>query len=115
MAQQSSRLGLVKPDLDDNYNINVYNDMIDTLDAEMVVGSGVLTIVKLTQSEYDAITTPDAGTLYVITGDGSFKLAVGSIPMEQSGASVFDDFAVVFTNVLTGSVATYEEVENNGN
>ncbi len=28
MAQQSPRLGLVKPDLDDNYNIGVYNDTI---------------------------------------------------------------------------------------
>ena len=115
MAQRTTRLDLVKPDLDDNYNINVYNSMIDTLDAEMVVGSGVLNIVKLTQSEYDAITTPNASTLYVITGDGSFKLAVGSLPMEQSGGvAVSSDFAAVYSNALAGGVGTYEEV-NDGN
>lgn len=112
MAQQSSRLGLVKPDLDDNYNINVYNDMIDTLDAEMVVGSGVLTIVKLTQSEYDAITTPDAGTLYVITGDGGFKLALGSLPMEWSGGAAVSSSISPVLPALSGSVTSdFEEGE----
>lgn len=32
-----------------------------------VAGDGVTDIVALTQSEYDAIDTPDATTLYVIT------------------------------------------------
>lgn len=34
---------------------------------------------------------------------------------QPAPVSIYSDFAVVFTNVLTGSVATYEEVENNGN
>ena len=112
MAQRSTRLDLIKPDLDDNYNINVYNSMIDTLDAEMVVGSGVLTIVKLTQSEYDAITTPDAGALYVITGDGSFKLALGGLPMEQSGGTpVYDNFSPMLPAIRGSVMDDFEEAE----
>lgn len=76
---------------------------------------GGVSLRKLTKEQYDAITTPDASTLYVITGDGSFKLAVGSIPMEQSGASVYSGFAAVYSNALAGGVGTYEEVESNGN
>ena len=114
MAQRSTRLDLVKPDLDDNYNINVYNEMIDTLDAEMVVGTGVLTIVKLTQSEYDAITTPSASTLYVITGDGSFKLAVGSLPMERSGgaAAYANPYQYIFYSANGAASSNFEEEDD---
>ena len=110
MAQQSPRLNLIKPDLDDNYNINVYNGMIDTLDDEMVVGTGVLNIAKVTQAQYDAITTPDARTLYVITGDGSFKLAVGDLPQAQSGATVFaNPTPVVTANAHGAASSNFEE------
>ena len=112
MAQRTTRLDLVKPDLDDNYNINVDNIMIDTLDAERVVGSGVLNIVKLTQSEYDAITTPDAGTLYIITGDGSFRLAVGDLPQAQSGATVFANPTPIITANAHGAASSNFEEED---
>lgn len=35
---------------------------------DRVVGDGIVKIVKLTQSEYDALTTKDANTLYVVGG-----------------------------------------------
>lgn len=33
-----------------------------------VAGTGVTTVRKLTQAQYDALSTKDAGTLYVIVG-----------------------------------------------
>jgi hypothetical protein len=36
--------------------------------ASTVFSSSISTIVKLTQAEYDAISSPDATTLYVIVG-----------------------------------------------
>ena len=104
MAQRTTRLDLVKPDLDDNYNINVYNSMIDTLDAEMVVGTGVLTIVKLTRSEYDAITTPNASTIYIVMDSGSAEAYIGDIQIGGGGgggsaSNITDDFEVIESGI----------------
>ena len=41
------------------------------------------------------------------------RFADGGSPAPQPApVSIYSDFAAVFTNVLTGSVATYEEVNN---
>jgi hypothetical protein len=54
------------PDMSSYYTSAQTDDAISAATANMVTSTSVSTIVALTQAEYDAITTPDASTLYII-------------------------------------------------
>ena len=63
----TSNLGLRKPEDTDLYDVddmNYNSDRIDSFAGQL----GGLTIMKLTQAEYDAIVTPSASTVYIIVG-----------------------------------------------
>lgn len=80
MATYTQRFGLVKPAQDDYYDIDVQNANMDTLDAAVVAGTGVLYIRKLTQAQYDAL-TPSSDTLYIVTTETGAKMYIGSTPI----------------------------------
>lgn len=63
----TTNLGLRKPEGTDLYSVedmNYNSDRIDNFAGQL----GELTIMKLTQAEYDAIETPSASTVYIIVG-----------------------------------------------
>lgn len=86
MATETVNLKLIKPDINDFYNVKDFNDNADKID-QAIAGKadlediptslpanggnadtvGNLHIVTLTQSEYDALAVKDNNTLYFTT------------------------------------------------
>ena len=112
MAHETPRLGLTVPDLDDMYDITIYGSMIEYLDEKMVVGVGIGSIEKLTEAQYDALETKNSATLYAVTGENSFRLMLGDLPMEQSGGVSVHSVSTIDMPGISGIVTDdFEEVE----
>lgn len=60
----TTNYGLKKPEDTDHYDVADFNYNMDLLDTAL----DGLSFVRCTQAQYDAITTPDADTLYIIVG-----------------------------------------------
>lgn len=66
----TSRFGLPKPEADDLYDISVYRQALDLLDAMAVMGSGGINAIELiTRSAYESLTPKNPATMYVVTDD----------------------------------------------
>lgn len=105
MAHRTPRLDLVVPEIDDMYDITIYGSMIEYLDEKMVVGVGIGSIEKLTEAQYDALETKNSATLYAVTGENSFRLMLGDLPMEQSGGLIPSGASTPLYSGATASIA----------
>ena len=116
MAQYSDRLSLILPDLDDPYDIGIYNDLVELLDRSMVVGTGVGAVEKLTEAEYAALPMHSPTTLYAVKGENTFRLMLGELGLQTGGSfpSITDDFHRVEENMLVGTVTDEWEFARSG-
>lgn len=114
MASESSRLGLIIPDLDDMYNIEIYDGLVELLDRSMVVGTDIGGIMAISEDEYAALPTHAADTLYAVTSANSFRLMLGDLPAAGGGSTVYDNWIGVTDPLLTGFVTDDWEEDQNG-
>lgn len=73
---------------------------------------GGLSFRKMLQSEYDALSAKDESTVYYVVSSDGVKQYLGSIQLTSGSDMIFDRFAPIYDNALTGTVETYEEVSN---
>lgn len=77
---------------------------------------GGVSLRKLTKEQYDALTSKDGSTLYIVVNGSSASLYIGSIKINSGGAgTVFCDLVGVADPLLTGFVTDDWEEDQNGN
>lgn len=83
-------LRLTKDDPSELYSVqrvNANSDAIDAFARAVTAQLGGITLLRLTETEYAAITDPDASTLYLVTPElgSTFKIYLGNLVIAGGG------------------------------
>jgi len=112
----TQNLNLRKPAGSDYYDVADQNYNMDILDGA-VIGTDVRNIRKITKAAFDALTTKNSSTIYLVTDSGTVQEYLGDTPIGGSGSgAVITGVPVLKANgaVLPISETIYgtaEEVE----
>lgn len=76
----TQNLNLRKPAGSDYYNVADQNYNMDILDSA-VIGTDVRNICKITKTAFDALTTKNSSTIYLVTDSGTVQEYLGNTPI----------------------------------
>ena len=81
----TQNLNLRKPAGSDYYNVADQNYNMDILDGA-VIGTDVRNIRKITKAAFDALTTKNSSTIYLVTDSGTVQEYLGNTPIGGGGS-----------------------------
>lgn len=95
----TQNLNLRKPAGGDYYNVADQNYNMDILDGA-VIGTDVRNIRKITKAAFDALTTKNSSTIYLVTDSGTVQEYLGDTPIGGggSGAAVLTGAPILIVN-----------------